>query len=255
MPKIRIVSLVPSLTELVCALGLRPWLVGRTGFCIHPADLTEVPKVGGTKDVRLDRVRALAPTHVLVNVDENRRETAEELRTFVPNVVVTHPLGPDDNPPLYRLLGGIFGRDAEAERLCAAFGRRGLETVVIRPKTFIGPERLGVFEILFDWIREGRRIPILGSGANLYQLLAVEDLVDAVVASDSSAARASVRSGDRSTHPGRAALRATASNPVSTAGDGWLRSTNPRCSAASSGSCNATHWAGAPSRPARPASW
>ena len=51
----------------------------------------------------------------------------------------------------------------------------------MRPKTFIGPERLGVFEILFDWIREGRRIPILGDGDNLYQLLAVEDLVDAVV--------------------------------------------------------------------------
>ena len=51
----------------------------------------------------------------------------------------------------------------------------------MRPKTFVGPERLGVFEILFDWIREGRRIPILGDGANRYQLLAVEDLVDAVV--------------------------------------------------------------------------
>jgi nucleoside-diphosphate-sugar epimerase len=55
--------------------------------------------------------------------------------------------------------------------------------VTIRPKTFIGPERLGVFEILFDWIREGRRIPILGDGHNRYQLLAVEDLVDAVVRS------------------------------------------------------------------------
>jgi nucleoside-diphosphate-sugar epimerase len=53
--------------------------------------------------------------------------------------------------------------------------------VVVRPKTFIGPERLGVFEILFDWIREGRRIPILGDGSNRYQLLAVEDLVDATV--------------------------------------------------------------------------
>jgi nucleoside-diphosphate-sugar epimerase len=52
---------------------------------------------------------------------------------------------------------------------------------IVRPKTFVGPERLGVFEILFDWIREGRRIPILGSGANRYQLLAVEDLVDAIV--------------------------------------------------------------------------
>ena len=53
--------------------------------------------------------------------------------------------------------------------------------VIVRPKTFIGPERLGVFEILFDWIREGRRIPILGDGSNRYQLLAVEDLVDATV--------------------------------------------------------------------------
>ena len=51
----------------------------------------------------------------------------------------------------------------------------------MRPKTFVGAERLGVFEILFDWIREGRRIPILGDGSNRYQLLAVEDLVDAVV--------------------------------------------------------------------------
>ena len=53
--------------------------------------------------------------------------------------------------------------------------------MIVRPKTFIGPERLGVFEILFDWIREGRRIPILGDGSNRYQLLAVEDLVEAIV--------------------------------------------------------------------------
>ena len=61
--------------------------------------------------------------------------------------------------------------------------------MIIRPKTFIGPERLGVFEILFDWIREGRRIYVLGDGRNRYQLLAVEDLVDAVVrAADPSVA-------------------------------------------------------------------
>ncbi len=57
----------------------------------------------------------------------------------------------------------------------------GSRSVILRPKTFLGAERLGVFEILFDWIREGRRIPILGDGRNRYQLLAVEDLVDAVV--------------------------------------------------------------------------
>ena len=56
----RIVSLVPSLTELLCALGLREQLVGRTGFCIHPkASLVDVPKVGGTKSVDVERIRAL----------------------------------------------------------------------------------------------------------------------------------------------------------------------------------------------------
>jgi len=120
----RIVSLVPSLTELVCDLGLAGQLVGRTGFCVHPrATLKSVPKVGGTKDVDLAKVRALAPTHVLLNIDENERPTAEALARFVPHLVVTHPLDPLDNPPLYRLIGGIFGREPEAEALCARFQR------------------------------------------------------------------------------------------------------------------------------------
>lgn len=119
---VRIVSLVPSITELLCDLGLAGTLVGRTGFCVHPrATLRRVPKVGGTKDVDLDKVRALAPTHVIVNVDENRRETAAALAAFVPHVVVTHPLAPRDNVALYRLLGGIFGRGREAAALEARF--------------------------------------------------------------------------------------------------------------------------------------
>ena len=115
----RIVCLVPSITELICDLGLSDQLVGRTGFCIHPwQTLRTVPKVGGTKDVKLDRIRALEPSHAILNVDENTRETAEALASFVPNLIVTHPLGPRDNPELYRLLGGIFGREVRAERLC-----------------------------------------------------------------------------------------------------------------------------------------
>lgn len=118
----RIVSLVPSITELLCALGLERELVGRTGFCIHPWETVRtIPKVGGTKDVKLDVVRSLEPSHVIVNVDENLRETAETLAEFVPEVVVTHPQGPRDNLDLYRQLGGVFGREAEAERLCEAF--------------------------------------------------------------------------------------------------------------------------------------
>jgi ABC-type Fe3+-hydroxamate transport system substrate-binding protein len=120
----RIVCLVPSITELVCELGLADELVGRTGFCIHPWEtVRRVPKVGGTKDIKLERIRDLAPTHVIVNVDENRREDADALAEFVPHVVVTHPLGPLDNLDLYRLLGATFGREAQAARLCEEFER------------------------------------------------------------------------------------------------------------------------------------
>ena len=90
---VRIVSLVPSITELLFDLGVGSRVVGRTPFCIHPHDgVAGIPRVGGTKTPRLERIRALEPTHVIVNADENRREDAEALAAFVPNVVVTHPL-------------------------------------------------------------------------------------------------------------------------------------------------------------------
>ena len=113
---------MPSITELVCELGLTDQLVGRTGFCIHPKDaLKKVPKVGGTKSVNLKKIRALAPTHVIVNVDENRKETADALAEFVPNLVVTHPLAPLDNLALYRQIGNAFDVQDKAEALCAKF--------------------------------------------------------------------------------------------------------------------------------------
>ncbi len=118
----RIVSLVPSITELLFDLGVGDRLVGRTGFCIHPKDsIKTVPKVGGTKSVDIERVRELAPTHLIVNIDENEKSTVDQLANFVPNVIVTHPLGPLDNLSLYRLLGGIFGRESRAAELCEAF--------------------------------------------------------------------------------------------------------------------------------------
>jgi ABC-type Fe3+-hydroxamate transport system substrate-binding protein len=118
----RIVSLVPSITELVCDLGLAPQLVGRTGFCVHPREtMKAIRKVGGTKDVDVEAVRDLAPTHVIVNVDENRKKTVDSIARFVPHVIVTHPLAPRDNLALYRLVGGIFGREREAEALCGRF--------------------------------------------------------------------------------------------------------------------------------------
>src|SRR5919201_3011733 len=105
--------------------------------------------------------------------------------TAVYGVPKAHPIV--EEAPLVGV--GHYGESKiEAERVAQDFGRRGLEIVILRPKTFLGPERLGVFEILFDWIREGRRIPILGDGSNRYQLLAVDDLVEATL----SAAQAPV---------------------------------------------------------------
>jgi hypothetical protein len=106
----RIVSLVPSVTELIAALGLAPHLVARTGYCIHPAErLAGVPKVGGTKDVNLGKLRRIAPSHAIVNIDENRLETVEALRSFVPQIVVTHPCGPEDVRGLIAQMVAVFG--------------------------------------------------------------------------------------------------------------------------------------------------
>ena len=115
----RIASLVPSLTELVFALDLGERVVARTGFCVHPREkVRRVPKVGGTKDVDLERLRATRPTHLIVNVDENRRES-DAARAFVPHVIVTHPMAPADNRRLYALFGAIFGRETQAAALAA----------------------------------------------------------------------------------------------------------------------------------------
>ena len=118
----RIVSLVPSITELLFALGLEQQIVGRTHYCVHPQPaVAAIPSVGGTKKVNQTRLRALHPTHVILNVDENPRELAERLMVDGLQVIVTHPLAPEDNIPLYRLIGGIFNRAAEAKTLAAKF--------------------------------------------------------------------------------------------------------------------------------------
>lgn len=122
-PEARIVSLVPSLTELLFDLGLGTQVVGRTHFCVHPDAAKPVPSVGGTKKIRLGRLEALRPTHVILNIDENTTDMAAAIAACVPHVIVTHPLGPRDNLGLYRLLGGIFGRAEQAEGLCRDFGR------------------------------------------------------------------------------------------------------------------------------------
>jgi ABC-type Fe3+-hydroxamate transport system substrate-binding protein len=105
----RIVCLVPSITELLVDVGLAPYLVGRTGFCVHPRNIVKgIPKVGGTKDVNLAKIKKLVCTHVIVNCDENTLPTVDALREFVPHVIVTHPLAPADNIALIDQLLDAF---------------------------------------------------------------------------------------------------------------------------------------------------
>jgi len=88
-----------------------------------------------------------------------------------------HPLLEDD-----KLQGvGPYGiAKIAAEDLCLEYRKKGLCVPIIRPKSFVGPERLGVFALFYDWARDGKGFPVLGSGKNRYQLLDVEDLCDAI---------------------------------------------------------------------------
>ncbi len=87
----RIVSLVPSLTETLFAIGLADAVAGRTDWCIHPAPaVSAIASVGGTKTVRLDAIIALEPDLVIANREENRKETVAQIESHVP-VFVTYP--------------------------------------------------------------------------------------------------------------------------------------------------------------------
>ncbi len=89
-----------------------------------------------------------------------------------------HPLFEDD-----KLDGvGPYGKaKIQAEKECDNFRKKGLCVSIIRPKSFVGPERLGVFDLLYDWAYDGKGFPMIGSGNNRYQLLDVEDLCEAIL--------------------------------------------------------------------------
>ena len=93
--------------------------------------------------------------------------------------------GVPDHHPLYEtdtLIGvGPYGRaKIDAEKVCEEYRAKGMCVPIIRPKSFIGPERLGVFALFYDWAKSGRGFPMIGSGNNRYQLLDVDDLDDAI---------------------------------------------------------------------------
>ena len=150
-------------------------LVEGAEVLVHAA--AALPIRGSAREIRSVNVEGTS-TLLGAALEAGVRRTLLVSSTAVYGVPETHPI--DETAPLQGV--GNYGRSKiEAEDMAWDYARRGLDVVILRPKTFIGPERLGVFEILFDWIREGRRIYVLGDGSNRYQLLAVEDLVDALL--------------------------------------------------------------------------
>lgn len=114
-------------------------------------------------------------------LDTSKKHNVERVvyisSTAVYGVPDHHPLDEDDE-----LIGvGPYGEaKIEAEKVCKEFRNQGMTISIIRPKSFVGPERLGVFALFYDWAKDGHGFPMIGKGDNKYQLLDVEDLCRAI---------------------------------------------------------------------------
>lgn len=123
-----------------------------------------------------------------VDVDGTRNLLEEALKNKVERFVhisSTAVYGVPDHHPLYEtddMIGvGPYGEaKIMAEELCREYSKKGICVPIIRPKSFIGPERLGVFALFYDWAKDKRSFPMIGKGDNRYQLLDVEDLCEAI---------------------------------------------------------------------------
>lgn len=118
MPK-RVVSLVPSITELLSDLGLEDDVLGCTKFCVHPGDLRQKSTViGGTKNVHLDKVIHLRPHLIIANKEENRQEDVEELSALF-NTWVSDVSTISEEYQLILLLGELLGKEQKAKEIVA----------------------------------------------------------------------------------------------------------------------------------------
>lgn len=108
----------------------------------------------------------------------------KSVKRFI-HISSTAVYGIPDHHPLYeedKLEGvGPYGRaKILAEKVCLEYRKQGMIVSILRPKSFVGPERLGVFALFYDWVKDGKNFPMIGSGSNRYQLLDVEDLCEAI---------------------------------------------------------------------------
>lgn len=147
----KIVSLVPSLTELLFDLGLGDRVVGRTRFCIHPENLmNDVPIVGGTKNPNLEKIRALEPDLIIANREENRKEDIELLQGDGFNVMVTEISNIEEALFAIHDIGWTCGRQEVAKQLI-----QNIQDVLAQTETY--PEITATYLIWRDpWMSIGR---------------------------------------------------------------------------------------------------
>ncbi|MCS7162085.1 MAG: helical backbone metal receptor [Bacteroidia bacterium] len=150
----RILCLCPSLTETLFALGLEGKIVGRTRYCIHPADkVRHLPVVGGTKKIDLGLVRELAPDLIIAEKEENTKADVEALSAIAP-VFVTNVENYEDALQAIRQLGDLTGACSEAEALV-----EGIERAFAQVSPLPQPRRV----LYLIW-----REPFMAAGQNTY---------------------------------------------------------------------------------------
>jgi nucleoside-diphosphate-sugar epimerase len=140
---------------------------------IHTAAALPLYKKNDIMTTDVDGTRNLVDAACTANVERFIHVSS----TAVYGIPDHHPLKEDDE------LSGVgpYGNaKIFAEEVCLEYRKKGMIIPIVRPKSFIGPERLGVFALLYDWAKDGHNFPMIGSGNNRYQLLDVEDLADSI---------------------------------------------------------------------------
>lgn len=142
-PLLRIVSLVPSQTELLVDLGLEENLVGITKFCVHPPHLRKtIAVVGGTKKVNLEKIKALKPDIIICNKEENTREMVQELEN-VATVHVSDIIEIKDALELIEMYGDLFNKQQQAQVL--------VKEIELKLKTFTALPKRKLRVAYFIW--------------------------------------------------------------------------------------------------------
>jgi len=142
-------------------------------FVIHTAAALPLYKVEDIYSTDVDGTKNL--------LGESEKAQVER---FV-HISSTAVYGIPDHHPLYESdpldgVGPYGNAKIMAEEACLEYRKKGMVLPILRPKSFVGPERLGVFALFYDWAKDGKNFPMIGSGNNRYQLLDVEDLCEAI---------------------------------------------------------------------------